>query len=292
MITGAKDKLPNGTPKAAAKLHTKRLGSVKAHEDMLGTLYHLAPAFSHETFEKAKASILVLANVADIYGCQHVTKMHIESHLRLYREEVLDLCASDPLSMLELAMAVKSEWIFMEAVTNVIGCSKRFFEVAQLQFANLGIAELMNKKRTQFYEKLLACEYTMLRMQPLITDKWAPVAAVAFFKQWLSDCLDDNMGSALGSGYGNLYHAICKPTTAAKTSRKLKALAYSTTLFKNGNETIDEFMNHVDFVFERAATIVKPIRKDITRRQDKKSDAHRSLTFMGVCDEELPWAKK
>ncbi|KAK5127121.1 hypothetical protein LTR85_008481 [Meristemomyces frigidus] len=292
MISSSHTKLHSDSPNVTIRLHAERIGSAKAHQDMLGTLYHLAPAFSHENFENAKASILLLANVADIYGCQHVTKMHIESHLRLYRTEVLELCAKDPLDMLELAMAVKSEWIFMEAATNLIGRSKRFFESSQLQLSKLGIADLMDTKRTELREKLQACEYEMFRMQPVTTEDWKHIVAINYFRQWLSERLKDGQGSELAPGYGDLYHSICSTSASVRAARKPKVLDFTTILFNNAAETINELMPSVNTAFDSAAAIVQPLRQDTTRRQSKHSDMHRSLTFMGIGDEELPWVKK
>ena len=125
MTSESQTKLPKTIPKGMAKLHEQRRESVEAHRDMLGTIYHLAPAFSHEYFDKTRSSMLPLATVADMYGVHLVTNMHIGSHRCLCHTEVLDICVINPVAMLELALPIRSGWIFMEAAAHCIGISSR-----------------------------------------------------------------------------------------------------------------------------------------------------------------------
>lgn len=287
MISSSKTALP---PPATHKavVNTYRIAKLKAHQDMLGTLYHVQPAFSHSSFESARRSILLLADVAKVYDCEHVIKLHIENHLRLYRTEVLDLCASNPLEMLALATAAKSEWIYMEAATNLLGRSNRFFHEAQDDLIELGIADMLNKKRAEFVARLLACELALFRVQPSSTGIWPPLMAVACFRQWLGEQLQANKGSGLDPGYASIYHSIAR----GKYSIKKRAQEYLDSTFTGSNNMLPEMQTELGTIFTSAAQIVQPILVDLTRRQNKTVDAHRSLLCMGIDDDELPWVKK
>lgn len=190
-------------------LHAKRMDVMKAHQDLLGTLYRVAPAFKHTCFEEAKASILTLAHFAHLYGCEHIVKLPIENHLRFYRNEVLDLCASDPVAMLELSTEIKSEWVFMEAATNLLGRSNRLYNAAKEKLAELKIEELLNKKRKEFEEKLKTIEHQLFRIAPAREgEDHLSIASIAYFRQELQTHLKYQKGSGLSPGYANLYHDI------------------------------------------------------------------------------------
>ena len=82
-----------GATNESKELHARRLDCAKAHKDTLGEFYHIFPTFSHGSFEQAMASILRIANAADIYDFEQVFKSHIQRHLLIYREEILGVCA-------------------------------------------------------------------------------------------------------------------------------------------------------------------------------------------------------
>ena len=292
-IQGSKEVFPKGTHQAVKELQARRMKWLRAHQDMLRILYHVSAAFNHSSSEAAKSSILQLAKAADMYGCEAVAKLPIESHLRLYRTEVLELCVKDPIDMLQLAKTVKSEWIFMEAATNILGRSKDFYDKAQPKLVELQIAELLNKKRSEFTEKLQSVEFALFRMQPTSTDVCYAVTAVSFFRQWLSEKLEEGKGSSLGPGYALAYHTIAsKNFSFSVASQKKSALDFMVTLFSNGAEMVGELESFLEAVFATAADTIQPILKDITRRQHKTKDVHPSLLFMGVNDDELPWVTK
>ncbi|KAK4506641.1 hypothetical protein PRZ48_000373 [Zasmidium cellare] len=278
-------------PTTAKELHKERMARVNAHKQMLGALYHIIPTFSHESFDSARTSIVLLAEAADVYNCEQVIKIHTENHLRLYRNEVLDLCASDPVGMLELAMAIKSEWVFMEASTHLIGRSKYFFGRVKEKLRGMGLVDLFEEKRTQLKEKLSACERDMFMIENTSAKGWHAIVAMAYFRQWLSEELKSGAGSNLSQGYASLYHAIKRRAGGVHKASETGAVqSFLDQLFSDASP--EDVASKLDEAFRRASVIVEPILKDVTRRQDKTDDPYRALTFMGISDEEIPWAQK
>ena len=288
MISSSKATFPNGTAEAVVDLNTQRIAKVTAHQDMLSTLYHIQPAFSHSSFESARNSILQLADIAGLYGCEHVIKLHVENHLHLYRTEVLDICASSPVSMLELAVAVKSEWIYMEAATNLLGQSNVSFDEAQARLSELKVADDFNKKRSEFSASLRSCELEMFCIRPTSLASWVCPTVVGFFRHWLSDELHLGEGSGLCLGYARVYRTIAE----GKLPSKARCLTYLSSTFGDSADIYPTFEANLKRVFTFAADIIQPILVDLTRRQEKPKNVHQSLLFMSIGDDELPWVRE
>lgn len=283
-------KIPDNASQAAKDLHKQRMDRVHAHEQILGALYHIIPTFSHESLDSARTSVLLLAEAADAYSCQHIIKIHAESHLRLYRNEVLDLCASDPIGMLELAKAVQSEWVFMEAATNLISRSNRYYNECEDRLRDMGVSELFSKKRAELHAKLLSCEMEMFMIQPSGRG-WAHQHAVHFFRQWLPEQLRSKAGSNLGPGYAALYRIIFRWAHGTITPLENEGVvAFLSETFTNYAQM--NMYAELRVTFVAAAEVIAPILKDATRRQDKMYDGYRTLTFMTISDHEIPWAGK
>ncbi|KAK5132769.1 hypothetical protein LTR08_008654 [Meristemomyces frigidus] len=283
--------------KAAIKLDDERLQSVRAHRDLLRILYHLAPGFSHESFDEAKASILQLATLADFYGCESIVELPVASHLRFhYQAIVLETCVHHPVDMLEFAVAIKSDWVFKEAATNLVGRSNRFFGNAKERLLELGIADLMNTKRARFCERLRACDARLSRVSTeALHGKWQAALATSAFRHFLCDRLKQGQGSDLCPGYANVYHMICSSSLEARDCRRQHALLFAQTMFRAAPHVIkaDDSTPWVDKIFASAAAILEPLRsRSVTARAPDRSDKHRALTFVGVAEHELPWAKK
>lgn len=294
-IPGSKAQLANTATESDKTLHKARLACIKAHQDLLGMIYYVSPTFSHSSFETAKLSIMGIAKLAETYGCEHVTKIHIENHLRLYKAEVLELCATDPVSMLQLAIATRSEWIFMEAATNLIGGAQASFDLALEDLKELQIADLMEKKRSLFKATLRDCEFDMFQIQARSQEnRWPIHFAVSFFRQWLTEQLSLGQGSRLAFGYAQLYHMVAyrlppPPYVFGPLPIEQHMVKFYGSATPAGIEVVSQ---EVTRIFAAAAAIIQPILIDKTRRQDKSNPMQRNLTFMGIEDEEIPWFKK
>ena len=284
----------NATFVAVGGLHARRLKCLEAHQNMLRVLYHVPPAFSRSHFQVAKTSKPQLARTADMYGCESVAQIYIENDLHLHRVEVQDRCNAEPLDMLNFAVKLKSDWIFMEAATNLIGRDRAFYDAAQPKLKEPEVAEVMNKKRSEFKETLLAIEHSLFRIQPLTSTPPRSHTAVSLFRQWLSDQLDKGLGSELGQGYEVLYHAITKREYSFRIPQNLR---FAQDLFKkilgaNTKGTDPQLVAleaETNTVFSAAAVIIQPILVDITRRRDNTGNGNGGLKFMGVGKGELPW---
>lgn len=221
--------------------------------------------------------------------------MHIENHLHLYRTEVLETCADKPVDMLELATSVQSEWIFMEAATNLLGRSNCDFDKAQPKLVELGISDLFNRKRKDFKDQLRECEYELLIMQMDLTESHSfnEQGGLNFFRQWLSERLFFGYGSGLRQGYAYIYRTIAERKLSTKVDEHNERMTEYLETMKRDGANVEAFAaDEVNPMFDEAADLIAPLMKDVTRRQDKTVDVFRPLTFMGVSDDELPWVKK
>lgn len=284
--------MAESTEMVASRTTEARLASIKAHKDMLGTLYHCVPGLDPVVCAKARMSIMLLADVAVTYGCEHVVKLHLDAYTNHFRVDVRDLCATDPVGMLEMAMKIKSHWVFTEASTNFLGASKQAYDAARPKLLELGLAVLMDSKRAAFVEKLKACELALFCMQP--EDKGHQRSQIAhdFFCQWLREQITDGKGSGLIGGYGYVYHAIASDEIFTRESRHKALSDYVDGARFKGVKDVPQLFLWVQGVFTSAAKIVEPLLKQVTQRRNMTLDPHRTLTFMGIEEEELPWIKK
>ena len=294
-ILGSKGKLPDNTTTAQRELHNRRLQCLKAHKDLLGAFYFFSPSISRSSFESAWASILSLAALASMYDCEKVVSACIENALLIHQMEILKTCVSAPLDMLELATAVKSDWIFMEATTNLLGRSWRYLGVMQPRITEIGLSDLMLRKRAAFVLLLETVELLLFKIQPN-KNNWMSRMAVNYFKEWLSQQLIDGKGSSLSPGYGGLYYSIKQQRTVTPPSRKgaLEAFLNEIRGAPNGVITRGEWQEleaQLRSVFEQAWQVIEPVTRDKTMRQDKTPDTCRSLTCMEVQQDELPWIR-
>lgn len=281
-----------GTEEARAPMQNKRVRVLKAHQDILGSLYHIPPEFSdYYDFYESESPVLHLAKVAKIYGCEAIAKLYIDNHLRKEHEDVEESCANDPVSMLEFSMTVKSDWIFREAATHLLGRSNRFYDQSDDKLYELGIEAWFYKHRTTFIHRLQKCEWQMFRIQQSQESTWLSHAALNFFRQWLTEQLQAAKGSGLCPGYANLYHTISKGTFSYKVAaQKQRVRTYMNRVFENfTEENMRDLEPELKKIFTKAGAVVEPIIRQSTRRQDTMKDNFRALTFMYDELDELPW---
>ena len=275
-------------------LHDERLECIIAHQDVIGAMFIVKPAFKEENFEVAKKSILLATEVAKYYNCEHVIQIPVDNHLHNFATDIQDLCASEPLDMLEFSITVKSGRIFMEAATNLLGRCRQDFDSAKPRLAELNIANLFKKKREEFTRRLQDCEYRLLRLpapanQQGFADKYSS-QAISSFSLWLKARLAQGQGSGLARGYAQVYWILSAGNTLDLTQ-------WSNRLFLTHNPADLEMLNrnvepYVTNVLQMAQTTIQPILRDVTKRKDRTPDPFKSLKFMGVSDSELPWVKK
>lgn len=288
-------KWPKGTSQAVVELEEKRVACLKAHQDMLGTLYHVTPAFCETAITNnylgKKSSITMLLGVASIYDCENVVKLHVDSYLRFHRKEVLSICYIDPASMLELAIAVKSDWMFTDAAANLLGSDKDSYQQAGQLLTNLKIADLLNKKRTQFEEKLKGCELDLFRIQPRKCTAWESIAALGYFRQWLSEQLNKGYGSGMSPRYATLYRMIQRGRFMDSSHEcRRSAVAYMSNAVRTtkANDT-PTFEVELGLVLSQATKVVQPLLEDVTERRDQVKYEYHPLTFLEIRNDELPW---
>lgn len=267
-----------------------RLDCVEAHCRMLRAMYHKYPSFSHENFYKARSAIVSLANTATVYGCEYVVKLPIDLHLLQCRSEVLDLCASHSTDMLELAMAFKSEWIFMEAAVNLIGQEHTTFEAARPKLLELRILELFDRKREVLVKKLREHELKLFSILPSDGSSMA-YTAVDVFCDFLRKRLAAGQGSGLSANYGLVY--LCITFYSPQSPVVLAAvMAHVKRACPHHATNVSDLMPYVTSVYGRAAEILRPVTTDLSHRLNQPTDFTPCVTCVGVSDEELPWARR
>ncbi|KAK4540778.1 hypothetical protein LTR36_008855 [Oleoguttula mirabilis] len=272
-----------------------RVECLTAYKHLLGAVYHVKPRLPHGSFEKAKSSILQLASVAAIYDCGNIIEPHIDNHLSAHwRDQALSMCAEDPVSMLSFATSIKSEWIFMEAATNLVGTSSAIFDAAQAELQKLHVADLFNKKRAEFVETLRKCEYDMFCMQSEFRGEPFAHEATDFFCQYLRDSLGmQGLGSRLAHPeYARLYKTINASAIDNGNSYSRDLMHYIAVLGIDPVPITDVVMSRFAYVLQRARVILQPILKDASRRRNAQQSQDHGLLFMTVADEELPWVNK
>jgi len=258
---------------------------------MLGTLYHARPRLSTVVSGGAKAYILVLAETARAYGCEHIVTPHIEYCLYRQREHVSCSCASNSVKMLEIAVSIESDWIFKEAAINLIGQGHWVYTAAQLMLEELGVQGLFVRKRAEFIQNLRNCELEMLTCIPIDvqgTDQFAR----GLFREWLSQRLTRGEGSRLelvpGEGFG----------TETKYAKVYRDISRGDLYNLNHDKLIHTLLGpmrraepDVKAVFKWASGVIKPIMKDFSCIQHNKGllMGIRPLTFINIGNEELPW---
>lgn len=266
---------------------------IKAHKHMLGAIYHSLPEYDDADFEEISEAVTALGKVSDAYGCEPIVRLHIKNNLHNHRTQILKTCSLDPIEMLELAIAVKADWIFQEAATNLLGRSKRFWDTSKVVFTALGISKLMKRKRGEFIKKLRDCEHKLLCLAPA-ANTWRDQNAVNMVRQWVAQQLSVNKGSELGPGYAHLYHAAHHNATVGNfyTHNAAFVAQWMKGLPNEAGNLTTAAKAYVEATFARASSILAPVLVDKTRRQPREIDMHRSLLFMEIDDEELPWVTK
>lgn len=194
--------------------------------------------------------------------------------------------------MCELAVALKSKWIFREASVYVIGSSHQRYEAKQPKLAKDGLDRLFAQKRMQFVEKFRACELAMFELQPRTQeyDYRELHLAVMFFRHWLSQELVVQRGSHITPGYAKTYRTIgkCKSPFANGSERE-EMLDHISRVLDCDEETVPKIEVELAHVFCQAAQSVQHILKDATLREDKMQRVSCNLKFMVVEENELPW---
>lgn len=292
-------------PAANEAISAEIFECVQAHKVLFGAIYHIKPRLPEESLEKAKTSILQLADVASMYGCSNIIEPYVDSHLSIiWRDETLAMCEKDPVGMLSLATRIKSDWIFMEAATHLLGTSNDVFSAAHPKLNELQVANLFCQKRAGFVEKLLKCEHEMFSVQPAEDDTYCHIAIDCFCYVLRRSLVENALGSSLGRNYASLYHAIKAPNDYASLyhvtnarNRNRDAIfrpslgVYLKRVSRKNAKDNQAVMAELDRVLLRAKVILKPILKDASCKGTLCSSTP-GLLFMTVAAEELPWAKK
>ncbi|KAK4560866.1 hypothetical protein LTR86_005446 [Recurvomyces mirabilis] len=219
-------------------------------------MYHCIPPMNFDHFGLATDPIKKLVEVAMKYGCEQVIKLSNENLLNSFRTEIYQECAESRVAMLKFAVELKRGWVFQEAATNLLG---RNYELSLLRIRD--VQTYLSQER------------------------------INFFRDWLCQALDQNLGAGLAPGYAKVYHSISSIKYFNAQQRKEAARTYSNRV-DLANTHGERFVAYAVSVFNQAAAIMKPILKDNTRRQSTKSDAFRALTFMTIRNDELPWVEK
>lgn len=214
MISGCEKEMPKGANKAtktAVALQNKRILSIKAHQDMLGALYHVTPSCTKQAYAyQSLEHLTAFARTAGMYGCEAVVKLPVEKHLYENRDKVLRNCTQNPVGMLALALALKINWVFMEASTNILCSAKIAWGNAQVALTKLGVQALFKHKRSEFITRFKDCEFKLLKMT-ISSDQTSSqmrFMAINYFRQWLTDKFMNDLGSGLGNGYAHPYRQI------------------------------------------------------------------------------------
>ncbi|KAH9825687.1 seryl-tRNA synthetase [Teratosphaeria destructans] len=268
----------------------ERLECAKAHKNLFCAIYHCIPSLDGKSFEEAKASIEVLMNVAEMYGCEDVVKKDIKLHIWHFRESVLDICVYNPVSMLEFSIRHESEWIYKEAATNILGRSYRFWNASRPALEEMGIYEMLERKRAIFVKTLTEAEHAIHNLRPQPPQIPSRRTAYCFLHDELRNAFQISLGCRLGPGYANIYHSIADNTTAGIAARRQRAIAYRGTFFTGAADDTDVFLQHVEEAFLAARKSLQPLLKNATMLQPNVNDKHRALTFMKIEDADLPWA--
>lgn len=273
----------------ADSLNGKRERVMKAHRNVLNTLYHVAPAWGNGTFDEILESMLELVLTAKMYGCETVVKIHVEAFLRQHRSKALEYCRSEPVRMLEVAMNFESDYIFEEAATNLLGRSARTWEQSHADLERMNIAAMMDRKRKIFVATLRDVEYSLFRMVAANERTGQARIATNFFRHWLVALLDEGNGSELGPGYASVYHTIAAGFFCEQAAQRQTVVEFMEGQYSNAQTMVTRIENHLKAVFKEAEKIIEPILEDKTLFQDQKKDPYRALLFMTVEEEDLPW---
>jgi len=286
-VTGAQF-MSTATIAAHKSCHVLR-ARVKAHREMLGTLHHLEPAFSPGCWKEAKAFVLVLIETAGAYGCGHVVKVHIENYFHSRRWDTLYSCAVGSVEMLAIAVSIKSDWVFKEAATYLIGGEEEEYEAAKPKLEELGVRTLFERKRAEFIQRLQKCELEMFAHT--VTEPDGNQLAIHVFREWLSHRLKSGQGSSLRCHYEFVYRDLHEGehydlTKDWEIQNLLKSLSNTV---KSERLMVDVELG-VKATFAWARCVIVPIMLNLTLAEGM-FDTWLPLTFMGVDDDELPWVK-
>lgn len=284
-----------GATALALILHAERLACIKAHRNLFAIPYWADLQLDDGDLDRAIASIKKLTSVADLYGCTHLPKRDVEIQLSKFRDEVLDRCTTDPVAMLDLAMTVKTGWIFMEAAMAVIGSDKLAYLEMQQGIVDLGIYELFSRKRNELVEKLRAVEHELLIMQDIRATGWGNKLALSFFRDWLSQQLQAGHGSSLRPLYTRVYHdMIGNEFWDPSPSRQQMLADFCGEMGINPTLMPGDLMLFVKQVFITARTSVLPLIKDNRKIHNTRifNGPFKNVSIIGVSEEELPWVTK
>lgn len=177
--------------KPMTSLLQDRIRVLKAHQDMFKAIYHVETFFRSCCVNHRKLALMKLAEVAQMYGCEDITKLPIENNVQKHKFQFELRCADDPVDMIGFALAVKSKWVFCEAATHLLGRSDRFFENVQDEMEDLEVAEWLVQHRTKFRDTLCRYELQLFRLEA--EDGYYANAAVNFFRHWLTEQLKSGM---------------------------------------------------------------------------------------------------
>ncbi|EMC93145.1 hypothetical protein BAUCODRAFT_150514 [Baudoinia panamericana UAMH 10762] len=265
--SAASSEMASGSPGAA------RLTRIRAHKDMLGTLYHWVPSIAGKAFNK--------------------TRIAVEALAKCVRKEALASCAREPLRMLRFAVAVKSEWACIEAATNVIGRGHKFWKEATAVFEELGIGGMMAVKRDVFIRKLKDCDWELFNTSTKSADRdHTEQLAVHFFHHWLRDKLSQKFGSRLDQSFERLYHYIaseeCYPSLVRK--HRFRKFLKESNLDSKYEEACTQDQA-LDVVWLEARKIVEPLLVDLTELGKERRDVWQTLTCVTLERGDLPWVK-
>lgn len=266
--------------------------TVRAHQAILGCLYHVAPTFGIELVQDTRQAIVAFANLTQYYDCSQVTKMHIRDFLCARRDQVLSF-ELGMVHMLELGVKAEADWIVKECAAYII-CQERWSynssksAMIRKGASMTGVLELINEKRRVALEELRAVDSKLLYLHSRTVGVASRLASAYF--QLCMGMVRSNV-KPWSRYYASFYRQIfAVEGRFALTKMRLEAAFGKITKDCSGTKVdyddIEVYWNYT--LMEQAKAIVAPVLKDVTVRKSATTETT-ALRFMTIADDELPW---
>lgn len=262
-------------------LPVRRRLSQEAFKIMLKAMYHGEPRLELEWCKNLADLLPILGRVVDFYGCSAIVEPRMDHLLRRHWNEVLEDCKRDPVKMLRLGVAVRSDWITKECCTYLIG-SEGDLAIGDLAIdvpAELillhGLINVINAEKARVKSAVAAADRQLLLLY--IPDPgWNghPRLAMSVWHQWLIRHMrTDGRSSAL-------YRMI------QKGFEQTDICLEGDILVKHFNE--GGVYPHLTTPFRDAKHIVEPFLVDATLSKAPYGPDD-GFRFMTISDADLPW---
>ncbi|KAI9710756.1 MAG: hypothetical protein M1820_002589 [Bogoriella megaspora] len=272
---------------------------IHAHEEFLALFYNKPLGWDMKKYYQYAGRIEALLDVGDMYGGLQLVTNPIEKELLYGQGSVLQVCASEPSLIMNLAMRLKCKWLYREAATHLLGRSDHSFEQQLIRLktseSSEGIAVMLTQRRKDFVNELRGAEHKLMMIAPKDDGRWSSIA-VAFFRQRLALRISTLYeGSGLDSGYAKLYHDISKKMVVAShtiTRQEMQAQLRLLDLpvSEENLKRFDEALTRI--LLEAAGVLKSGILINNARKPIDVADAHRALTFCLPRETQYPWMLK